>query len=294
MPAAPADALPPPPAQCLPAAPAAPPPRTEKTATAAAAAVPRRAQRPRAAPRALPTPLPPHRRSNGHRAAAARPCLSTDTPTERTGTPTCPFPPSYATNTGICHLKAVCAHGNGYFFFTVGSVIFMNKQYWGPQLPFIYLLYVSYSITYLTSPCWCISIRKPSLLQQQSKRTNFNQIKAHRVLRKKNHHRGPALSETSQAARWYRLPRVPALLCRRLLPDTPSSPDPFFWVLFCASLAKWLHWGTTELPEPTRQPQQKPRQQGGTGDSNPLHLLRPKTSLARPKPPPLQPAFSKS
>lgn len=43
----------------------------------------------------------------------------------------------------------------------------MNRQYWRPWLHYTYLLYILYSLMYLVSSFWCISIRKPSVLQTQ-------------------------------------------------------------------------------------------------------------------------------
>lgn len=154
----------------------------------------------------------------------------------------------------------------------------MNRQYWRPQLHYIYLLYIFYSIMYLISPSLYISIRKTGVLQQQSKRASLEEKEGKTT-------RGPAPSKISQAARRHQLPYVPASLCHVLLLDRLSCLDPVFSGFVFCSLAEQMvslrdHRtaqanGTGAAESPTSREVQ--------GTATPSAPTCPKTSSAQPQ-----------
>lgn len=87
---------------------------------------------------------------------------------------------------------------------------------------------------YLISSFWCISIRKPSALQQQSKRTAFKQIKEHHLGRKKKNLTGTRSEWDFTGSELVPAPVCSASLCHLLLLDVRSCLDPIFsGFVFC-------------------------------------------------------------
>lgn len=113
---------------------------------------------------------------------------------------------------------------------------------------------------YIISSLGCISIRKPSVLQQPSKRTTFKQIKEHRLGRNKKNHTGTS-SERGFTGREL----VPAPVCSfTALPlaapgYTILPGSRFFWVVFCHfSRPNGFTEGPQNWPKPAQQAEQKP------------------------------------
>lgn len=154
----------------------------------------------------------------------------------------------------------------------------MNRQYWRPQLHFIYLLYILYSIMHLIPSFWCISIRKPSVLQQQSKRTTSKQIKEHHLGIKKQNHTG---TSSEQDCTGTKLVLAPLCSCVALPLAAPgyiqSCLDPVFsGFVFCQfSRPNGFTEGPQNCPSQHNRRSRNPQQQGGTGDSNALHVSQP-------------------
>lgn len=141
----------------------------------------------------------------------------------------------------------------------------MNRQYRRPQLHYIYLLYIFYSIVYLISLFLCISIREPGVLQQQSKRASLEEKEGRTM-------QGPGLSKSSQASP----PR--SRIAWRPWTDRPAcSLSVWVWPVRVQQRRR-LPWGTTG------QEQQNARPAGRCATAAP-DSGQPKA--ARPSPAPL-------
>lgn len=139
----------------------------------------------------------------------------------------------------------------------------MNRQYWRPQLHYIYLLYIFYSIMYLISSFLYIFIRKPGVLQQQSKRASLEEKEGRTT-------QGPGLSKSPQAS-------PPTFLHRFAAPGQTVLPAA---CLSGFGLCRFSRaGGSTEGPR-----DRSSRQAGRCGDSSPLPPASPKQLGSAPHP----------